>query len=199
MWRRRVEPAITAGYELEKSRHLGIHIRKSTYLQWTVRPQLEYETSKSLWHSRRRVVRAATEDYATNRRYQIRSVLGKVLDADLKEGQTAVKVHADIQLWDWHRGPNQIWSIEETSDGTYVIRSDSSPFVLDVERGEDRIQLYDRLGTPNQKWRIEPVNADTAEPLYKIISVQSNKALDAVNAVNGDVLQLSSRAEGRGS
>jgi Ricin-type beta-trefoil lectin domain-like len=114
-----------------------------------------------------------------NGRYLISSVLGKVLDVDLKEGQTAVQNHADIQLWDWHGGENQIWSIEERSDGTYVIRSDSSAFALDVERGKDRIQLYNRLGTPNQKWRIEPVQPDTAEPIYKIISIQSNKVLDA--------------------
>jgi hypothetical protein len=114
-----------------------------------------------------------------NSRYRISSVLGKVLDADLKEGQTAVQNHADIQLYDWHGGENQIWSIEERSDGAYVIRSDSSGFALDVERGKDRIQLYNRLGTPNQKWRIEPVQPDTREPIYKIISVESNKVLDA--------------------
>jgi len=128
-----------------------------------------------------------------NGRYLISSILGKVLDADLKEGQTAVQNHADIQLSEWRGGENQIWLIEERSDGNYVIRSDSSAFALDVERGKDRIQLYDRLGTPNQKWRIEPVQPDTAEPVYKIVSVESNKVLDAdiANGIQGAKVQQS--------
>lgn len=124
-----------------------------------------------------------------NIRYRIISVLaGKVLD--VRGGPDAVDNGARIQLYQWWRGRNQMWFIEKEPNGTYVIRSSSSSLVLDVQGGPDaksngdRVQQFQFQGTPSQKWRIEPVNPRISGSPYKIISVQSNKVLDAAGGMN---------------
>jgi Ricin-type beta-trefoil lectin domain-like len=133
-----------------------------------------------------------------NIQYRIRSVLsGKVLD--VKGGPAAVANGVRIKLYQWLEGQNQIWYIENQPDGTYVIRSSSSSLVLDVQGGPDaqrngdRIQQFQFQGTPNQKWRIIPLDPSKSQSAYKIISVQSDKVLDAVGGMqateNGTELQ----------
>jgi Ricin-type beta-trefoil lectin domain-like len=122
---------------------------------------------------------------------------GKVLD--VKGGPAAVANGVRIKLYQWLEGQNQIWYIENQPDGTYVIRSSSSSLVLDVQGGPDaqrngdRIQQFPFQGTPNQKWRLIPLDPSKSESSYKIISVQSNKVLDAVGGMqateNGTELQ----------
>jgi hypothetical protein len=116
-------------------------------------------------------------------RYRIRSALAdKVLEVTNTGVDNGVKIQLDARS----SGPNQIWSIEIQPDGTYVIRSGSSSLVLDVDLGTDpkgdgnRVQQRRFHGEPNQRWRIQPVNPRTPGSAYMIISVGSNKALDAV-------------------
>jgi hypothetical protein len=140
----------------------------------------------------------AQDSFDPRIQYRIVSDLaGKVLD--VKGGPTAVGNGVRIQLYEWLGGQNQIWFIESQPDGTYVIRSSSSSLVLDVQGGPgansngDRIQQFQFQGTPNQKWRIEPEDPRNSKSSYKIISVQSNKVLDAEGGThatqNGTELQ----------
>ena len=80
--------------------------------------------------------------FDSNRRYKISSVLtkgNKVLDVK-GVSLSAANNGARIQLYEWEKDRNPICLLEEQTDGTYVIRYDSSSLVLDVELRKRRCQ-----------------------------------------------------------
>jgi Ricin-type beta-trefoil lectin domain-like len=133
---------------------------------------------------------ALAQLFYPNVRYRIRSVLAADKVLDVKGGPAAVDNGVRMQLYQLWGGKNQNWFIEKQPDGTYVIRSGSSSLVLDVQGGSDaknngdRIQQWQFQGTPNQTWRIVPVDPRIPGSPYKIISVQSNKVIDAQDGMN---------------
>jgi levanase len=79
---------------------------------------------------------------------------------------------------------NPLWVLVPTGEeGTYSIRTPEGK-ALDVDTGQNRIQLYTYLGYNNQRWRVKRQEDD----MVTILSVHDGRAL-AVNA-DGAGLEL---------
>ncbi|MWV45673.1 DUF1080 domain-containing protein [Paenibacillus sp. HJL G12] len=75
----------------------------------------------------------------------------------------------------------QQWVLVPTGDGSFSIRTKEGK-TLDLDTGQNRIQLYDYLGFNNQRWKI----VNNEDGTVTIISVHSGKALE----VSADDTQL---------
>ncbi|WP_407074396.1 family 16 glycoside hydrolase [Paenibacillus lacisoli] len=77
----------------------------------------------------------------------------------------------------------QKWLLIPNGDGTYSIRTKEGK-AMDLDTGQNRLQLYSYLGYDNQRWKITQIGAHTVT----ITSVHANQSLEV--SEDGTRLQL---------
>ncbi|MNU72397.1 Levanase precursor [compost metagenome] len=91
---------------------------------------------------------------------------------------------------------NQDWVFVPVGDGTYSIRNIDDR-ALDLDTGQNRIQLYNYLGFDNQRW----TKSENADGTVTILSAHNGKALevseDGTQLQLGEVVPGSSRQKWR--
>ncbi len=91
---------------------------------------------------------------------------------------------------------NQVWVFVPVGDGTYTIRN-TGDRALDLDTGQNRIQLYNYLGFDNQRW----TKSENADGTVTILSAHNGKALEVSEEGTklelGEVVPGSSRQKWR--
>ena len=77
--------------------------------------------------------------------------------------------NAEVYVYTYHGGPNQLWIPERLSNGSYVLRTDGNQnFCLDLYNGnpvnDGKIQLYQAHKGDAQQWIFEKVGKKTYRP-----------------------------------
>ena len=123
--------------------------------------------------------------------YIIRSLVNSNQVVDIANSSTSNGASAD--MWQYHGGGNQKYSIYQNSDGTYTIVNCASGKALDANKGSSDIGTsiiqYTRTNTVNQKWNI----IYGGDGGYKLVSAMDPSiviAFSGTSPVNGSKLAL---------
>ncbi|GAA3920401.1 RICIN domain-containing protein [Hymenobacter algoricola] len=100
---------------------------------------------------------------------------------------------AEMELWPYYSGNNQMWQIEDTGEGfVKVIARHSRKSLTYKDSTDGGLQQWRYSGKDNQQWKLTPV-VETAPPLLanmsNVLAVGANKMSVYPNPSNG-VLQM---------
>jgi len=91
-----------------------------------------------------------------------------------------------VDIWDWNEGGNQLWSIEPSGTGYYVLYGVQSGRALEVASQDtsdgSSVDIWDWNSGLNQLWSI--ISQDNG--YYSLIGAQSNRALDVAGQKTAD-------------